>query len=65
MWQKSGHDLSGICHLLLLLNMCADSGTVATSQGDIVSDPPEVCALHTPQNELDVHKTQDASIGNF
>ena len=65
MWRMSGRSLSGICHLILFLNICADSETVATSQGDIGCDPPEVCALHNPQNELDVRKTQDALISNF
>jgi len=65
MWQMLGLGISGIRHLLLFLNIRADRGTVATSQGDIVSDRPQVCVLYTPQNELDVCKTQDASISNF
>ena len=65
MWRMLGYGISGICHFLLFLNICADSGTVTTSQGNIVSDPPKVCVLYTPPNELDVRKIQDASISNF
>lgn len=43
-----GYGLSGMCLSLLFLNICADSGTVARTQGDSVSDPLEVSALCTP-----------------